>query len=136
MSPTELAKQIQEKKEALQEKVGLYQDLISKYTTKLTDLQSKYDQSVQQLEELRSNPQISHILSRTAKFQNTQDKFLRMEMMKVEKMLQKYQTALENFIQPQVEKAISVAMTKKAQAEEFLTKQKTSLQDAKSKLIG
>ena len=72
MSPTELAKQIQEKKEALQEKVGLYQDLISKYATKLTDLRSKYDQSVKQLEELRSNPQISHILSRTEKFQNTQ----------------------------------------------------------------
>lgn len=135
MSPTELAKQIQEKKEALQEKVGLYQDLISKYTTKLTDLRSKYDQSVQQLEELRSNPRISHILSRTAKFQNTQDKFLRMEMMKVEKMLQKYQTALENFIQPQVEKAISTVMQKKADAEAFVTTQKTALQDAKSKLI-
>ena len=135
MSPTELAKQIQEKKEALQEKVGLYQDLISKYTTKLTDLRSKYDQSVQQLEELRSNPQISHILSRTAKFQNTQDKFLRMEMMKVEKMLQKYQTALENFIQPQVEKAISTVMQKKADAEAFVATQKTALQDAKSKLI-
>lgn len=135
MSPTELTKQIQEKKEALQEKVGLYQDLISKYTTKLTDLQSKYDQSVQQLEELRSNPQISHILSRTAKFQNTQDKFLRMEMMKVEKMLQKYQTALENLIQPQVEKAISTVMQKKTDAEAFVTTQKTALQDAKSKLI-
>lgn len=136
MSPTELAKQIQEKKEALQEKVGLYQDLISKYTTKLTDLQSKYDQSVQQLEELRSNPQISHILSRTAKFQNTQDKFLRMEMMKVEKILQKYQTALQDLIQPQVEKAISTIMQKKADAEAFVTTQKTALQDAKSKLIG
>lgn len=135
MSPTELAKQIQEKKEALQEKVGLYQDLISKYTTKLTDLRSKYDQSVQQLEELRSNPQISHILSRTEKLQNTQDKFLRMEMMKVEKMLQKYQTALENFIQPQVEKAISTVMQKKADAEAFVTTQKTALRGAKSKLI-
>lgn len=135
MDPTELAKQIQEKKEALQEKVGLYQDLISKYTTKLTDLRSKYDQSVQQLEELRSNPQISHILSRTEKFQNTQDKFLRMEMMKVEKMLQKYQTALENFIQPQVEKAMAAVMQKKADVEAFVTTQKTALQDAKSKLI-
>lgn len=135
MDPTELTKQIQEKKEALQEKVGFYQDLISKYTTKLSELKSEYDRSVKQLEELRSNPQISHILSRTAKFQNTQDKFLRMEMMKVEKMLQKYQTTLEELIQPQVEKAISVAMQKKADAEEFLTKQKTALQDAKSKLI-
>lgn len=135
MSPTELARQIQEKKEALQEKVGFYQDLISKYTTKLTELRSKYDESVEQLEELSSNPQISHILRRTEKFQNTQDKFLRMEMMKVEKMLQKYQTTLQDLIQPQVEKAISVVMQKKADAEEFLTKQKTSLQDAKSKLI-
>lgn len=135
MSPTELVKQIQEKKEALQEKVGLYQDLISKYTTKLTELKSEYDQSVKQLEELRSNPQLSHILRRTEKFQNTQDKFLRMEMMKVEKMLQKYQTTLEELIQPQVEKAISVVMQKKADAEAFVTKQKTNLQDAKSKLI-
>lgn len=135
MSPTELAKQIQEKKEALQEKVGLYQDLISKYTTKLTDLRSKYDQSVKQLEELRSNPQISHIFGRTEKFQNTQDKFLRMEMIKVEKMLQKYQTTLEELVQPQVEKAISTVMQKKADAEAFVATQKTALQDAKSKLI-
>lgn len=119
MSPTELAKQIQEKKEALQEKVGLYQDLISKYTTKLSELKSEYDQSVKQLGELRSNPQISHILSRTEKFQNTQDKFLRMEMMKVEKMLQKYQTTLEELIQPQVEKAISTVMQKKSRCRGF-----------------
>lgn len=135
MSPTELAKQIQEKKEALHEKVGLYQDLISKYTTKLSELKSEYDRSVKQLEELRSNPQIGHILSRTEKFQNTQDKFLRMEMIKVEKMLQKYQTALQDLIQPQVEKAMAVVMQKKADAEAFVTTQKTALQDAKSKLI-
>lgn len=135
MDPTELAKQIQEKKEALQEKVGFYQDLISKYTTKLSELKSEYDRSVKQLEELRSNPQISHILSRTAKFQNTQDKFLRMEMMKVERMLQKYQTALQDLIQPQIEKAISTVMQKKADAEAFVATQKTALQDAKSKLI-
>lgn len=135
MDSTELAKQIQEKKEALQEKVGYYQNLISKYTTKLTELKSEYDRSVQQLEKLRSNPQLSHILRRTEKFQNTQDKFLRMEMMKVEKILQKYQTTLQDLIQPQVEKAISTVMQKKADAEAFITTQKTALQDAKSKLI-
>ena len=135
MDPTELAKQIQEKNETLQEKVGLYQDLISKYTTKLSERKSEYDRSVKQLEELRSNPQISHILHRTEKFQNTQDKFLRMEMMKVEKMLQKFQTTLQDLIQPQVEKAISTIMQKKADAEAFVTTQKTALQDAKSKLI-